>query len=151
MTSVVNKDKRVSMRFMVLVLLCSFAVSCATTSLWESTDPGEFVRISMDDISEDELKEKELHYYKDHAYHVYYVEKTGLEKLRDYSLRVVGTPFTVVIDAASTILVVGYMLYRPLSREECRKDESCAEIEAEHRRAIETATEPGQEKFRFPD
>lgn len=139
------------MRYIAGVLILALVSSCATSSLWKATDPGEFVRISMDDISEDELKEKELRYYKDPDHNAYYVEKTGIEKLRDYSLRLLATPFTVVMDAASIVIFVFYESYKPLSREECRKDESCAEIEVEHRRAVETATEPSQEKFRFPD
>lgn len=138
------------MKYIAVVLLLILTASCATTSLWKSTDPGKFVRISMDNITEDELKEKELRYYKDYTYHVYYVEKTGIEKLKDYSLRLIGTPVTVVIDAASVILVVGYVLYRPLSREECRKEESCAESEAEQRRILETTPDPQPDPGYFP-
>jgi len=132
------------------VLLLCFLSSCATRSLWKETDPGKFVRISMDDITEDELKEKELRYYKDYIYHVYYVEKSGLEKLKDYSLRILGTPFTVVIDAATSIFVVGYVLFRPMSKEECKKDFNCSEIEAEHRRNLKTTPDPQPEPSQFP-
>lgn len=58
-------------------------------------------------ITEDELKQKGVKYFKSDKDKAYYVEKNDFDKLRDYTLRLFGTPITVVIDAATSIFVIG--------------------------------------------
>ncbi|MDD5676873.1 MAG: hypothetical protein PHW60_02650 [Kiritimatiellae bacterium] len=48
-----------------------------------------------------------MKYYKDDQAKVYYVGKSSLRKLGDYSIRMFAVPVTVVLDAAPAILVVG--------------------------------------------
>jgi hypothetical protein len=87
-------------------------VSCVTAKLWEVTDPNTYVAINMKDISERELIDKKVKYFKNIENGFYYVEKGALQKFQDYSLRVLGTPITVAIDAATVIVVVGLMSVR---------------------------------------
>ena len=93
----------------VILILCN---SCATHFLWEKYDPNEYVIISTSDISEEELKDKGLKFYRDNCKDIFYVEKDANRKLKDYSYRVIGTPITVVVDVVSTVavIVVGVML-----------------------------------------
>ena len=58
-------------------------------------------------ISERVLQDRHLKYHKDDQAQVYYVEKSSLRKLGDYSIRMFAVPVTVIIDAAPAILVVG--------------------------------------------
>lgn len=108
---------------MVLVILIQ---SCATTELWKRTDPEEYVQISMQAISESEFKEKGIKYYKDEKERVYYFEKSAARKIRDYSLRLLLTPITVTIDAATAIVVIAVVMYGPISKEACEKDYQCS-------------------------
>lgn len=55
--------------------------------------------MGSDVISEAELQKKGVKYKKNEEGTTFYVEKTALDKLKDYSFRALGTPFTVVIDA----------------------------------------------------
>jgi hypothetical protein len=57
------------------------------------------------EITEEELKVKGVEYVKDEKTQSYYIEKDSFQKLQDYTIRVLGTPFTVVLD---TGLVVVY-------------------------------------------
>ena len=81
-------------------------VSCVTAKLWEVTDPNTYVAINMKDISERELIDKKVKYFKNDETGFYYVEKGALQKFQEYSLRILGTPITIAIDAATVILVV---------------------------------------------
>lgn len=58
-------------------------------------------------MSEAELRERGVDYRKDDEHGVYYVEKTGLRRLGDYTIRFFLTPVAVVVDVAPAILVVG--------------------------------------------
>lgn len=58
-------------------------------------------------MNEAELKAKGLSYHVDPKWNLIYVEKTNLQKTKDYAIRILGTPVTVVVDAAMTIAVVG--------------------------------------------
>jgi hypothetical protein len=93
----------------VLIILTTLIMSCATTKLWEITDPHKYVEISRADIAEKELIDKKVQYYKDEQKGVYYVEKSGAEKLQGYVLRILATPITIAVDAATVILVIGLL------------------------------------------
>ena len=94
------------MRKSILLLLAlALASSCATSALWDTTDP--YVAVSQGDISEDALKAQNVRYYRDDFRKVIFVEKRGMAKFKDYAIRTLATPVTVVIDAATTIVVVG--------------------------------------------
>ena len=67
--------------------------------------------IARNKTNEDELKAKELSYWVDPQRGLLYVEKTRLQKLTDYVIRTVGTPVTVAVDAATSIAVVGAVVF----------------------------------------
>ena len=89
-----------------LLLAMAMAASCSTTrALWDDTDP--YVALSFDQIEEAELEAQDVRYYRDDMRKVFFVEKRGLAKYKDYGIRALGTPATIAIDAATTIVVVG--------------------------------------------
>ena len=88
-------------------LLLSSCLYSTTTQLLNATEPNEYIRVPEANISERVLQDKHLKYYKDDKAHVYYVEKSSLRKLGDYSIRMFAVPVTVILDAAPAILVVG--------------------------------------------
>ena len=81
--------------------------SCATQYLWRETDPAEYVALSQSTVSQQDLERRHLHFIVDDEKDVFYVEKNGIQKLRDYTIRTLGTPVAVTIDAAATIVVIG--------------------------------------------
>lgn len=83
--------------------------SCTTTYLWNETDP--YVLVSQKEITESELKARKAKYVRDDQFGVFFVEKKELEKYTDYAIRIVGTPVTVAVDTATTIVVVGGGFY----------------------------------------
>jgi hypothetical protein len=89
------------------IVTCGFLTSCATHALWVATDPREYVVVSQSDVNEQEMKAKGIAYYTDPAHGVLYVEKTAMQKNKDYMIRALGTPVTVVLDTAATVVVVG--------------------------------------------
>ena len=92
-----------------IVLILILFQACATTELWKKINPEEYVQISMNEISENELKEKGIKYYKNENKEVFYLEKSSVRKLGDYSLRILLTPLTVVLDV-TTVIVVGSIM-----------------------------------------
>ena len=97
-------------RILALAISAILITSCVTTKLWEATDPHKFVEISMADITQRELIDRQVKYYSDVKKGCYYIEKDSLQKFQDYTLRVLVTPVTVVLDTATAILVVGLLL-----------------------------------------
>lgn len=91
--------------YSIFILLLFFCNSCATKALWENTDPNKFVEIKFSQITEEVLIKNEVKYYKDNTHQAFYVEKNSFDKLKDYTYRILGTPFTLAIDAV-TIAVV---------------------------------------------
>lgn len=92
---------------LVLGMVAILASSCLTRALWKATDPHEYVAISQKDISEAELQQLGVDYQRDDGRGLFYVEKGGLRRLGDYSIRFFGVPVTVVLDAATVIVVGG--------------------------------------------
>lgn len=90
--------------FMLGLFLCA---SCATTLLWDTVDPAEYVVISKTPASLEYIERHRLKFYEDDERAVYFVEKNRLEKFRDYTVRTLATPITFAADAATTIVVVG--------------------------------------------
>lgn len=85
--------------------------SCMTQKLWEDTDPNEWVRVGSPQLTESVLREKGIAYQKTDGDHLF-IQKTTAQKMRDYHLRALGAPVTVVVDAASTvgtIVVIGVL------------------------------------------
>jgi hypothetical protein len=97
-------------RLFALGMVVIMTTSCATSKLWEATDPEEYVSVPQSEVSEAELREKGVDYRKDDAHGVYYVEKSSLRRLGDYSIRFFAAPVTVVLDAATAIVVVGVVV-----------------------------------------
>ena len=92
--------------------------SCATKTLWENTDPDGYIKIGFADITEQELIDKKVKYRKSEIFQAYFVEKNSMDRLKDYSLRILLTPATVVIDTGAIVVVavayvaIGSILYR---------------------------------------
>lgn len=98
-------------KFLIVFCLICLATcnSCATSALWKSTDPNGYAIIKFTDISEEELQNKGSKYYKDDNTLSYYVNKNSYQKFKDYTYRVLGTPFTIVVDAAAiAIFAIGF-------------------------------------------
>jgi len=94
-----------------LACVCLTLVSCATPALWDATDPREYIAMDRNEKNEAKLKAGGLSYRVDDDRNLFYVEKNRLQKSRDYAIRTIGTPITVVLDAATTIVVVGAAIY----------------------------------------
>jgi hypothetical protein len=98
---------------MVLMGVLVICQSCATSKLWDDTNPNERVWIDADKITEEALREKGVE-YEVHAAewgNGYLIEKSGWSKMRDFHLRMLGTPVTLVVDAATTVVVVGVYIF----------------------------------------
>ena len=89
-----------------LVLSCH---ACATAKLWEDTNPNERIWIDASKATESELKKRRVSYQivNDEQCKGYLVRKNSMGKMKDYQLRLLGTPVTLVVDAAATVVVVG--------------------------------------------
>ena len=102
-------------RFKSLILLGALVIcqSCVTQRLWDDANPAERVWIDADKITEESLKNRGVKYevYSDERGKGYLIEKTGLQKMGDYHLRMLGTPVTLVLDGASSVAVVGVYLF----------------------------------------
>ena len=87
--------------------------SCATSKLWEDTNPNERVWIDANKITEAALKNRGVRYqvYSAEWGKGYLVEKSAWGKLKDYHFRALGTPVTLTIDAATTVVVVGFYVF----------------------------------------
>lgn len=79
--------------------------------LWEATDPNKSVTAKSTEVSEDELKSRGVKYFKSEDNFTFYLEKDSIDKFKDYTYRVLGTPVTVALDAGSiAFILIGYML-----------------------------------------
>ena len=105
------------MKIALLLITVSLLTSCATSMLWDANDPHEYITISRDEITEEELKDKGLDYEVSEKWNLYYVEKSILQKTRDYIYRSFGTPVTVTVDVVTPIVVIGGISYAILESE----------------------------------
>ncbi|MFH2046792.1 MAG: hypothetical protein ABIK92_16800 [Pseudomonadota bacterium] len=93
------------MKNIILITILFFVLnSCATTYLWDRTDPNGYVKIKFTEITEDNLKSRGAKYIRDDNEHAFYVDKDSFDRFKDYSTRVLGTPITVVIDATTVVI-----------------------------------------------
>jgi hypothetical protein len=99
--------KRILSVLLIGVLLCCQA--CTTAKLWQDANPNDRIWIDADKTTEASLKERGVDYqvYNDKGVSGYLIKKQGLERMKDYQLRALGTPVTLVLDAAATVVVVG--------------------------------------------
>lgn len=74
-------------RSISLVLTSFLFASCATPALWDATDPHEYVAIPKSKVNEDELKAKGISYRVFYEQNLFLVEKTELQKYKDYTYR----------------------------------------------------------------
>lgn len=93
------------------LLVCTLALfqfGC-TSMLWDDTRSDELVFISSKDITEEELQKRGVEYevFSSETYNGFLVEKSTKDKFKDYHLRMLGTPVTLTVDAASTVVVAG--------------------------------------------
>jgi len=81
----------------------------ATHALWENAGSNERVFISTTDITPAELERRGVKYerYRSDLLDGYLVEKSKFDRFRDYTFRVLATPFTVTLDTAVVVTVVG--------------------------------------------
>ncbi len=93
--------KNLLVTLLPILFLCS---SCCTSALWESYDPDGYIQIPYSEISEQELRDRNIDFIKDDAHSSYYVPKTNMQKLTEYSIRLFATPVTVAVDAAAIII-----------------------------------------------
>ena len=92
-----------------LFILVAFTSSCTTQRLWDQTNPNERVWISTTEVSEQQLIDKDIPYYKteDILGAGYLIPKSKARQLGDVTLRMLATPVTITIDAATIVVVVG--------------------------------------------
>ena len=88
-------------------MVAAVTSSCTTMALWKATDPQEYVLVSQSEVSESELQDRGVDYRKNDEQGLYYVEKTNLRRLGDYGVRALVMPASVILDAATVIVVVG--------------------------------------------
>lgn len=93
-----------------LLILCQ---SCATSALWDSTSPDSRVWIESNKITPAQLEQRCAKQQVD-AIPVpggYLVGKSKGHKKMDIAFRVVGTPVTLALDAASGVVLAGAGLF----------------------------------------
>lgn len=91
---------------LLLAVVLLTQVSCFTPALWDASNPREYVAISADRVSEQDLKRKGISYHKDEKWNLIYCPKSSIRKLGDYTIRALATPVTVTVDAAGAAIVV---------------------------------------------
>jgi len=89
-----------------------------TTKLWEKNNPNVCVWIDADKTTEDELKRRGVKYtvYSSDKFNGYLVEKSEWDKMKGFYLKMLGTPVTLTIDAATVVTVVGVVAVAGLGR-----------------------------------
>ena len=116
-------------KVLALSIITIMLSSCTTKALWEATSPESYVRVRSDLVAEEDLQKKGLKYFKSDKDKAFYVEKNDFDRLKDYTVRLFGTPITVVIDAATSILVIGGIgvagVVERKAEEQCDKDPAC--------------------------
>ena len=104
------------MRYMFVPVLIGLLLGnqgCSTSALWEHTNPDERIWIDANRTSESDLKKRGVDYevYTGARGNGFLIKKSGWEKMKDYQLRALGTPVTLVVDAASVVVVVGVFIF----------------------------------------
>lgn len=104
------------MKIILSVILMGILVvcqSCTTAKLWKDMDPNERIWIDASKTTEEALQKKGVDYevYNSGSCKGYLIKKSGMERMKDYQLRALGTPVTLVVDAATTVVVVGAYMF----------------------------------------
>ncbi len=102
------------MKLSPLILLCVASVlltSCATSTLWDATNPHEYLVMKRTPEAEARLQAKGLDYRVDAERECLFVEKSKFRKTHDYLTRFFATPITVAHDVAIGAAVVGAAAY----------------------------------------
>jgi hypothetical protein len=103
-----RKPRKAQLHQAVIVgLILVLCTSCTTWHVWNWADPTDYVMMSHTDETRDYLAKRHLDFYEDAEQRVYFVEKNGLQKFKDYTIRTFATPVTLTVDTATTIVVVG--------------------------------------------
>lgn len=94
-------------RCILLVGVLALSQPGCTTKLWDATNPNERIWIGEGEISEAELKKRGVEYevYSSETCPGFLVEKSAMNKFKDYNLRMLGTPVTLAVDAAASVVV----------------------------------------------
>lgn len=95
------KMKNLLVPLLLIAFLCS---SCCTNALWDSYDPDGYIQIGYTEITEQELQAKKMDFIKDDENSSYYVPKSNMRKLSEYSIRLLATPVTVAVDTAIIVI-----------------------------------------------
>jgi hypothetical protein len=108
-----GKETMKNLSRMALIGFLAVCQSCATAKLWEDTNPNERIWIDSSKITEEALKKRGVAYQVETTQWGtgYLVEKSAAEKMKDYHLRMLGAPVTLVVDAATTVVVVGVYMF----------------------------------------
>ena len=87
--------------------------ACATTELWENTNPRERVWVSSSEVTEELLIEQKIPYniYQGDLGPGFLIPKTKAQRLGDYTIRALAAPVTVTVDAATVVAVVGLIVF----------------------------------------
>ena len=105
--------RAVQLRCVGCLAVVALCCSCVTHALWRDTNPHEVLWIPADQITVAELERRGVAYSacSDDRGEGFVVGKSSEEKFQDYTLRTLGTPVTIVIDAATvTLVVVGWLV-----------------------------------------
>jgi hypothetical protein len=96
------------------LLAVLLTASCATQKLFDDANPRERIWISAKDVSEEKLISMGVKYYKysDEFETGYLVEKSTVQRLRDFVIRATGVPVTLVVDAATAVSLGGVAVLR---------------------------------------
>jgi hypothetical protein len=89
----------------MLLLLPLLFTSCATKYVWDRTY--SYVVIAQSEAIETDLNARRINYIRSNVSPVLFVEKSGIEKCKNYVIRTIAAPFTVVVDTSTAVLVVG--------------------------------------------
>jgi hypothetical protein len=100
-------NAKIMKKISIMIIVALLSSSCTfTPKLYEMTDPNQYVRVEYGQIKEEDLREKNITYFKDDESASFYIAKSTFQKFQDYSIRTLVTPVAVVLDTA-TIMVVG--------------------------------------------
>ena len=102
------------MKLRPLILLSVASVlltSCATSTLWDATNPHEYLVMKRTPEAEARLQAKGLDYRVDAERECLFVEKSTFRKTHDYLTRFFATPIAIAHDVALGAAVVGAAAY----------------------------------------
>src|SRR6185503_6692851 len=92
---------------LVVGLVALLTTSCMTRALWKATNPSEEVLVRQTAVSESELQKKGVRYHRNDDNGMFVIEKSGLRRFGDYTIRVLAVPVTAAVDAAPFLVYIG--------------------------------------------